>query len=128
MGRRRKNGLKIDGWINLNKPAGITSTQALAKVRRALNAQKAGHAGTLDPLASGVLPIALGEATKTVNYAQDALKTYRFTAVWGSSAARMIAKAASSKRPINALRKRRSKPSCPALSATSNNCRRSFPP
>ena len=83
MGRRRKNGLKIDGWINLNKPAGITSTQALAKVRRALNAQKAGHAGTLDPLASGVLPIALGEATKTVNYAQDALKTYRFTAVWG---------------------------------------------
>jgi tRNA pseudouridine55 synthase len=61
----------------------MTSTQAVGKVRRILNAQKAGHAGTLDPLASGILPIALGEATKTVPYAQDRLKTYEFTVTWG---------------------------------------------
>jgi len=80
---RRKKGDKINGWINLNKPLGLTSTQAMAKVRKALNAQKAGHAGTLDPLASGVLPIALGEATKTIQYMQDSAKTYSFTVGWG---------------------------------------------
>ncbi|MEM6781094.1 MAG: tRNA pseudouridine(55) synthase TruB [Pseudomonadota bacterium] len=80
---KKRKGIPIHGWVNLNKPAGIGSTQALAKVRRVLNAQKAGHGGTLDPLADGILPIALGEATKTVNYAQDALKTYRFTVTWG---------------------------------------------
>jgi len=80
---RKKKGDPVSGWINLNKPAGMTSTQALGKVRRFLNAQKAGHAGTLDPLASGVLPIALGEATKTISFAQDRLKTYRFTVGWG---------------------------------------------
>src|SRR5688572_9317310 len=83
MGGRRKKGLKINGWINLNKPVGITSTQAVNIVRRTLDAQKAGHAGTLDPLASGILPIALGEATKTNPYVQDALKTYVFTVTWG---------------------------------------------
>ncbi|NQZ14548.1 MAG: tRNA pseudouridine(55) synthase TruB [Alphaproteobacteria bacterium] len=83
MGRRRKRGIKIDGWINLHKPLGVTSTQAVGKVRRALNAQKVGHGGTLDPLASGVLPIALGEATKTVQFAQDAIKTYIFEVTWG---------------------------------------------
>jgi tRNA pseudouridine55 synthase len=82
MARRRK-GEKVDGWINLDKPVGLTSTQAMAKVRRILNAQKAGHAGTLDPLASGILPIALGEATKTISYVQDSLKTYSFTIAWG---------------------------------------------
>lgn len=82
MGRRKK-GHKIDGWINLDKPVGLTSTQAMAKVRRILNAQKAGHAGTLDPLASGILPIALGEATKTIPFMQDRLKTYEFTVSWG---------------------------------------------
>lgn len=82
MARKRK-GLKINGWVNLNKPQGLTSTQALGKVRRILNAQKLGHAGTLDPLATGVLPIALGEATKTIPYIQDALKTYTFTITWG---------------------------------------------
>lgn len=82
MARKRK-GNPVHGWVNLNKPAGIGSTQALAIVRRALNAQKAGHGGTLDPLADGILPIALGEATKTVNYAMDAMKTYRFTVTWG---------------------------------------------
>lgn len=80
---RRKKGQKVDGWINLDKPAGLTSTQALGKVRRILDAQKAGHAGTLDPLASGILPIALGEATKTIPFAQDSLKTYTFTVTWG---------------------------------------------
>lgn len=80
---RRKKGLRLNGWINLNKPSGITSTQALNIVRKALDAQKAGHAGTLDPLATGVLPLALGEATKTIPYVQDAFKTYNFTATWG---------------------------------------------
>lgn len=80
---RKQKGTKIDGWINLHKPVGITSTQALAIVKRALGPQKAGHAGTLDPLASGILPLALGEATKTVPYVQDALKVYNFTVTWG---------------------------------------------
>ncbi len=82
MGRKKK-GTPIHGWINFNKPVGMTSTQAVGKIRRALNAQKVGHGGTLDPLASGVLPIALGEATKTVNYIQDAIKIYEFTVTWG---------------------------------------------
>ena len=80
---RRKKGNKIDGWVNFHKPVGMTSTQAVGKIRYALKAQKAGHGGTLDPLASGVLPIALGEATKTVNFIQDAMKVYNFTVTWG---------------------------------------------
>ena len=84
MGRRRK-GNPVHGWVILDKPQGMTSTQAVAAVRRIFNAQKAGHAGTLDPLATGVLAIALGEATKTVPYAMDADKTYRFQARWGES-------------------------------------------
>lgn len=83
MGRRNKKGQKINGWVNLDKPVGLTSTQAIGKVRRFLNAQKAGHAGTLDPLATGILPIALGEATKTIPFAQDHHKTYEFTITWG---------------------------------------------
>jgi len=82
---RRKKGRKIDGWVILDKPLGMTSTQAVSKVRRAFDAQKAGHAGTLDPLATGVLPIALGEATKTVGYAMDREKTYRFTLRFGEA-------------------------------------------
>lgn len=80
---RKKKGIPIHGWINLHKPVGVTSTQVVGKIRRALNAQKVGHGGTLDPLASGVLPIALGEATKTVNFIQDAMKVYNFTVTWG---------------------------------------------
>jgi len=80
---RRKKGDPVHGWINLDKPYGMTSTQAVAAVRRALNAQKIGHAGTLDPLATGILPIALGEATKTIPYVQDDIKTYQFTITWG---------------------------------------------
>jgi len=82
MGRRR-TGDVVNGWINLDKPVGITSTQAIGKVRRYLNASKVGHAGTLDPLASGILPIALGEATKTIPFVQDEVKTYFFTIRWG---------------------------------------------
>jgi tRNA pseudouridine55 synthase len=84
MGRRKK-GNPVHGWVILDKPQGMTSTQAVAAVRRIFNAQKAGHAGTLDPMATGILAIALGEATKTVPYAMDAAKIYRFTATWGES-------------------------------------------
>jgi len=80
---RKKKGQPIHGWLVLDKPEGITSTQALGKVRRLLNAEKAGHGGTLDPLATGILPIAFGEATKTVSYAMDGAKTYRFAVCWG---------------------------------------------
>jgi tRNA pseudouridine55 synthase len=80
---RRKKGNPVNGWVALDKPAGMTSTQAVSRVRRIFDAQKAGHAGTLDPLATGILPIALGEATKTVPFAMDREKTYRFTIRWG---------------------------------------------
>lgn len=82
MARRRK-GRPMHGWVNFDKPEGLTSSQAVGKVRRAFRAQKAGHAGTLDPLAEGILPVALGEATKTVPFAAAAVKTYRFTVRWG---------------------------------------------
>jgi len=86
MGRRDK-GRKIDGWLILDKPVGMTSTEAVARVKRLFNAAKAGHAGTLDPLASGCLPIALGEATKTVANVMDGRKLYRFTIRWGEETA-----------------------------------------
>jgi tRNA pseudouridine55 synthase len=82
---RKKKGEPISGWVNLDKPYAMTSTQAVAKVRHIFSAQKAGHAGTLDPLASGILPIALGEATKTVPYLMDSHKTYRFSIAFGTS-------------------------------------------
>jgi len=84
---RRKTGDAISGWIALDKPYGMGSTEAVTKVRRLFNAQKAGHAGTLDPLATGCLPIALGEATKTVPYLVEARKIYRFTIAWGVTTA-----------------------------------------
>ena len=84
MGRKRK-GRPVHGWLAIDKDIGITSTQAVGRARRLLDAQKAGHAGTLDPLATGVLPIALGEATKTVPYVMDGAKTYRFTARFGEA-------------------------------------------
>ena len=82
---RRKKGRAIHGWLVLDKPAGMTSTQAVGAVRRLYDARKAGHAGTLDPLATGILPIAFGEATKTVPYAVDGTKHYRFTVRWGAA-------------------------------------------
>lgn len=82
MGRRKK-GRPVNGWVVVDKPKGATSTQVVSIVRRVFDAKKAGHGGTLDPLASGILPIALGEATKTVPYTMDALKSYEFTVRWG---------------------------------------------
>jgi tRNA pseudouridine55 synthase len=74
----------VHGWVVLDKPAGMTSTHAVSRLKRLFNAKKAGHAGTLDPLATGVLPVAFGEATKTVPFVQDGEKAYRFAVRWGS--------------------------------------------
>jgi tRNA pseudouridine55 synthase len=82
---RKKKGSPVHGWVVIDKPQGVTSTQVVGIVRRVFDAQKAGHAGTLDPMATGVLAIALGEATKTVPYAMDATKIYRFTVTFGES-------------------------------------------
>jgi len=84
---RRRSGRPVNGWLILDKPAGPSSAAMVAKARWALGAQKAGHAGTLDPAATGLLAIALGEATKTVPYVADALKAYRFTLRWGAATA-----------------------------------------
>lgn len=84
MGRRRK-GRAVNGWLVVDKPAGVTSTSVVNRVRRAFDAAKAGHAGTLDPAATGVLAVALGEATKTVPFVTDAEKCYRFTVRWGQA-------------------------------------------
>ncbi len=81
---RRKKGKPVHGWLVLDKPCGITSTAAVGVAKRIFDAAKAGHAGTLDPLASGVLPFAFGEATKTVPYVVDGSKSYRFTVRWGA--------------------------------------------
>jgi tRNA pseudouridine55 synthase len=84
VGRRgKKKGRPISGWLVFDKPIGMGSTEAVSKIKWLFQAEKAGHAGTLDPLASGMLPIALGEATKTVPYVQDGAKVYRFTVAWG---------------------------------------------
>ncbi len=82
---RKRRGRPIHGWIAVDKPAGLSSSQVVGRVKRALGAAKAGHGGTLDPSATGILPIALGEATKTVAYAMDGQKTYRFVVRWGQA-------------------------------------------
>lgn len=82
---RRKKGRKVHGWLVIDKPAGVTSTAMVNKARWAIGAQKAGHAGTLDPAATGLLAIAFGEATKTIPYITDALKAYSFTVRWGEA-------------------------------------------
>ena len=82
---RRKKGQRVHGWVIVDKPTDITSTQVVGIVKRVFDAQKAGHAGTLDPMATGVLAVALGEATKTVPFAMDSEKSYRFTARWGEA-------------------------------------------
>jgi len=84
---RASKGLPIHGWMTIDKPSGLTSTQVVGRVRRVLSARKVGHGGTLDPLATGVLPIALGEATKTVSYVMDGQKSYRFALRWGQATA-----------------------------------------
>lgn len=84
MNAPRSQRIVVDGWLILDKPQGMTSTHAVSRVKRLFNAKKAGHAGTLDPLATGILPIAFGEATKTVPFVQDGKKAYRFTVRWGT--------------------------------------------
>jgi len=79
MARQRRKGHPIHGWLVVDKPQGMTSTAAVGAVKRITKAQKVGHGGTLDPLATGVLPIAMGEATKSVSFVMDATKRYRFT-------------------------------------------------
>ena len=81
--RRNRKGRPVNGWVILDKPVGVTSTDAVSRVRKLYEAQKAGHAGTLDPLASGILPLALGEATKVVAHVMDSTKAYDFTVRWG---------------------------------------------
>ncbi|MAK59819.1 MAG: tRNA pseudouridine(55) synthase TruB [Ponticaulis sp.] len=83
--QRKRKGDPVHGWLNFNKPVGMTSTQAVGFVKRVMHAQKAGHGGTLDPLADGILPIALGEATKTSAYAMESDKDYTFHISWGAS-------------------------------------------
>ncbi len=85
MSRRKPRGRPIDGWLIIDKPPGLTSTDVVNRVRRAFDAQKAGHGGTLDPLATGVLPVAFGAATKTVPYVVDGTKLYRFTLRFGEA-------------------------------------------
>ncbi|WP_455482089.1 tRNA pseudouridine(55) synthase TruB [Bartonella sp. B35(2025)] len=81
--QHKKRGRSVSGWVIFDKPKGMRSTEAVSQIKRLFNAQKAGHAGTLDPLASGALPIALGEATKTVPYVMRGTKTYHFHIAWG---------------------------------------------
>ena len=86
MGRQRKRkGDPVHGWLAVDKPVDMTSTQVVGRLKRLYNAQKAGHGGTLDPLADGILPIAFGEATKTAQWAMDCDKEYVFTIEWGTS-------------------------------------------
>ncbi|MGO9418177.1 tRNA pseudouridine(55) synthase TruB [Roseiarcus sp.] len=85
--QKRSTRVEVNGWINLDKPVGVSSTQAVGRLKYLFNAKKAGHAGTLDPLASGVLPVAFGEATKTVPIVQDGAKAYRFRVRWGEESA-----------------------------------------
>ncbi len=80
----KKRGKPVHGWVVFDKPLNMSSTQAVGKIRWLFDAEKAGHGGTLDPLATGLLPIALGEATKTVQWAMDGRKTYRFRIQWGA--------------------------------------------
>lgn len=82
---RKRSGLPISGWLAIDKPQGMTSTTVVSRVRRITGAAKAGHGGTLDPMATGVLPIALGEATKTVAYVMDGAKSYTFRIRWGQA-------------------------------------------
>src|SRR5437764_10544957 len=79
----RREKRDVHGWIVVDKPVGMTSTQVVGAIKRLFSCKRAGHAGTLDPLASGCLPVALGEATKTVPFVMDGRKTYSFTVRWG---------------------------------------------
>ncbi len=128
MGRKRK-GRAVSGWLVVDKPAGITSTSVVGKVRWAFDAAKAGHAGTLDPAATGVLAVALGEATKTVPYITDALKCYRFMVTLGAATNTDDAEGEvieTRDHPPDGCADRRG--AWPRFAVRSCRCRRSFPP
>ena len=126
---RRSRGRPVHGWLIVDKPAGPTSAAVVAKAKRALDAAKAGHAGTLDPAATGLLAIAFGEATKTVPFVADARKAYRFTVRWGAATATDDAEGAvlatSAARPDAGGDPRRARRPSPARSCRSR--RRSRP-
>ncbi len=117
--QHRREKRDVHGWIILDKPVGMTSTHAVAIAKRLFTARRAGHAGTLDPLASGLLPLALGEATKTVPFVMDGRKRYRFTVRWGEerdtddAEGRVVADLRRTGRP-----RRRSRPACRAFPGT----------
>ena len=115
------------GWLVVDKPGGITSAAVVARIKSAVGAgAKVGHAGTLDPMATGVLPVAIGEATKTVAFMMDAPKRYRFGVRWGSSAIRTMPKVRSSRQAKVDPPDRRSQTCFPALSARSSRCRPAY--
>ena len=119
MGRRKK-GRDVHGWLILDKPLNVGSTEVVSKARWALQAKKAGHAGTLDPLATGVLAVAFGEATKTVPFVTDGLKGYRFTVPWASAPPPTTARGRWWNAPTSALTTRRSaRPSTPSAATSS---------
>jgi len=121
MNQRRSNRAVVDGWVVLDKPVGMTSTQAVTRLKRIYNGKKAGHAGTLDPLASGILPVAFGEATKTVPFVQDGEKTYLFTVRWAPRPTPTTPTARSSARATRDPKPARSPRCCPGLSGYSAN-------
>ena len=128
MPRRKPRGRPLDGWLIIDKPPGLTSTDVVNRVRRGFDAQKAGHGGTLDPLATGVLPIAFGAATKTVPYVMDGTKLYRFTLRFGEARDTDDADGAGHRDHRRAPdRRRRSAPRCRRSAATSCRSRRSSP-
>ena len=128
MNGRKSTRAVVDGWVVLDKPVGMTSTHAVSRLKRIYNGKKAGHAGTLDPLASGILPVAFGEATKTVPFVQDGEKAYCFTVRWGvetdtdDADGKAVRESAKRGRPSP-----RSRRCCRAFSATSCRCRRNIP-
>ena len=127
--QRKREKRDVHGWIMLDKPVGMTSTHAVAIVKRLFTARRAGHAGTLDPLASGLLPLALGEATKTVPFVMDGRKRYRFTVRWGEERDTDDAEG----KVVGTVGRApgaptRSRPACRPSPARSRRCRRNSPP
>jgi hypothetical protein len=118
----------VHGWVILDKPVGMTSTHAVSIVKRLFTARRAGHAGTLDPLASGLLPLALGEATKTVPFVMDGRKRYRFTVRWGEERDTDDAEGKVIGTEEGARRPKPSRPACRRSPVRSRRCRPNSPP
>ncbi len=124
----RRKGTPVHGWLVLDKPQSITSTHALNKVKRLFNADKAGHAGTLDPLATGILPIAFGEATKTIPHVVDSAKEYASWCAGASKPRQMTRKARWPAKAPSVHPAKLSKRRCPIFAAPSCRPRRASPP